>query len=475
MPAVPRSYRRTLVLLCTLFAIGYFITCVSETQVEWTQPVVPDHNQDLEKYVYVRPSHGLDDNSQYQAIDMPSVDPTQALRKVNQKYCGNDTCRFLLPMMITEQESKAQFHFRQLAFLSGRLDRIIVLPNVHSSHLGACRHYAFDYYYDHGWLDNNKDSFKYITMRDFLAWTKERQALEQLPTAQEISIELPGVTSTIPVANCMDQRFNMEGRPRYRFRLEDPENESRRKGDHAAILAKVLQDRNNPQVPDGLDVIHLYYDRRFGYIKDPRAEVPIDYHPRWHALADNIAAQLSPFVAVHWRMEMLEPVSNLVPCAHSLVKKISTIDQNASATKNVFLLTDYPHLLQAPGARPESMSFKQSELTANHHDAIRYLYEHVNVTLTTVLPTDKIPTDQLPMSNWNLVPVHHPTAPTDRSVLGIVDKLVAIRSDWFLYGKAGQCGKVSSFTRRIQYDRNQAYQQQKYHIVSLMDTFNLHA
>ncbi|KAI8072345.1 hypothetical protein BC940DRAFT_292368 [Gongronella butleri] len=388
-------------------------------------------------------------------------------KKKKKEDCSIDAF-FFSPL----SESKAQLHFRQLAFVAGKLDRIMVLPNVHSSHLGACRQYAFDYYYDLGWLDNNKDAFSYISMERFLAWTAARRAVQGgVPSAQEISIELPGNPSSLPTGNCLADQFDFSGRPRYDLALEDPESKARRKTNYLEVILSALSDKDNMHVPANLDVVHLYFDRRFAFMSDPRVHVPIDYHARWRALANDIAQQLHPYVAVHWRMEMLEPVSNMVPCAQALVEKIQGITNGMDAATNVFLLTDYPHLLQAPGARPESMSFKVADLHQDHHDAIKYLYDHVNVTLTTVLPQAKIPTDSLPPTNWNLLTVRHPSARTDRSVLGIIDKLVAIQADWFLYGHPMVCGKASSFTRRIQYDR--AQNPQAYQLIA--DTFNFHA
>ncbi|KAI8077733.1 uncharacterized protein BX664DRAFT_318312 [Halteromyces radiatus] len=433
------------------------------------------------QFDYIRPlEHSQQRADGHLEITRP-IPPPLTVQQINKKYCGYDQCRFILPIAITEQESKAQYHFRQLAFLSGKLKRTIVLPNVHSSHLGACRQHPFDFYYDYTWLDKNKQFFNYITMEQFQQWIQERHTVQAVPSGQEVFIEIDETYPHLAKStNCFQHLFDFTYRPRRRYQLEDPELESKRIGNYTEILLNALGDderrkdyqnnNNNKDIPD-LEVIHLFYDRRFGYIEEPQVEEPLGYHQRWTSLADQIAKQLQPFVAIHWRMERLEPVSNMQLCAEELVRKLDHIDD--SGKKNVFLLTDYPHLLTSPLAKPESMSFKLNELRPEHHDAIRYLYERTNVTLTTLQRQD-IPYDDLPKQNWNLIPVEAMSKPADKSILGIVDKLVAIRAQWFLYGQPGVCGKDSSFTRRIQYERITAYQHGDPNIMSPFDTFKLH-
>lgn len=70
----------------------------------------------------------------------------------------------MLPIFIMEQESKAQMHFRQLAFLSGMLNRTVVLPNVAGSRLGACLEHDFDFYYSSQWAVDHADYFSTISM-----------------------------------------------------------------------------------------------------------------------------------------------------------------------------------------------------------------------------------------------------------------------------------------------------------------------
>ncbi|ORY91388.1 hypothetical protein BCR43DRAFT_446508 [Syncephalastrum racemosum] len=382
-------------------------------------------------------------------------------RQIDQKFCGRDQCSFVLPVAITEQESKAQEHFRQLAFLSGKLDRTIVLPNVHSSHLGACRRFPFDFYYDHRWLHQNKRFFSYITMQDFRDWVAERRQAGTTPTSEDTYVEINANFHFLDKAdNCFHHLLDF-ALERRRLVLEDPEQFSRRESNYTQTLMNFLTSET--------DVISLFYDRRFGYIENPEVDEALPYHDRWHALADQIATQMSPFVAIHWRMERLDPVTNMVPCAEALVRKVDDLPEQ---DLKVFLLTDYPHLLNTSKAHPESMSFKLNELTSDHHDAIAYVYQHLDVTVTT-LQKDQIPYDELPKEHWNIIPVQPYARPPDMSVLGIVDKLVAMRAQYFLAGKPGVCGKQSSFTKRIMEERHQAHEAGDETVKVAMDIFSI--
>lgn len=370
-------------------------------------------------------------------------------------------------------ESKAQEHFRQLAFLAGKLGLTIVLPNVHSSHLGACRRFPFNFYYDHSWLEANKEFFDYITMEDFRDWISERQHEYGVPTSQEVYIDINENYHFLDKAkNCFKDQLDYSNWPTKRFTLEDPETFSKRVGNYTEILMKALQYDDQPGTPP--DVISLFYDRRFGYIENPEVSVPLSYNQRWVKIADHIAKDLQPFVAIHWRMERLEPVSNMLPCAESLVRKVQEIAAGQKEELKLFLLTDYPHLLNTSKATPESMSFKLEELTQYHHDAIRYVYERLDVYLTTLQRENSpIPYDELPASHWNIIPVPPFARPPDMSVLGIVDKLVAMRAQYFLAGEPAVCGKQSSFTTRIKDERQRAIAAGDENIRMDMDTFSL--
>ncbi|KAF7726879.1 hypothetical protein EC973_008386 [Apophysomyces ossiformis] len=458
--------RRYLLLVILLVIVYYSGIFTSHT-------VAPSTPQSVETQVvsgYVKPEEHDEAKPDY-IIDyglQKRIERETQRKRIDRKYCGRDRCQFVLPVAITEQAlrqkgmSKAQLHFRQIAFLSGKVGRTVVLPNVYLSHLGACRRYPFDFYYDDNWLKQNKRFFNYISLKDFKMWAEERRRADSLPSGQEVFFEISEDLAFLDkITNCMAPLF--ENEPRRRFQLDDPEGLPRREGrNYTQIFMDEL-------IKSDVDVVQLFYDRRFGYIEEPEADMPLAYHPRWHRIAEDIATKLQPFVAVHWRMERLEPLSNLMPCAQSLVKKVKGIESEQDI--KFFLLTDYPHLLNT--SEPESRSFKANELKLEHHEAIRHVYQHLDVTLTTLDRSDHPVVDHELPPSWHVYKVPAHVKPYDPGVLGIVDKLVAMRAQWFFAGKPGVCGRSSSFTSQIIYDRQAALEAGHPSLREAVDTFDL--
>ncbi|KAI8378356.1 hypothetical protein BD560DRAFT_325468 [Blakeslea trispora] len=405
------------------------------------EPNIPYVYPNRVKYSYRWPSSSSDKTQTYRDV-----------KHIDRAFCGQDQCRFILPVAITEQESKAQMHFRQLAFLAGQLNRTIVLPNVYQSHLGACLPYPFDFYYDPQWLEDHAHHFKYITMDKFKEWIEARHQASFVPTGQEIYIQGSQKSKLLKrIKNCLHDLFDFSQRPVVNYQFFDHARPPKDINLNQ-IMTSLLSDQaryHESALDEPVDVIHLYYDRRYMFLHHPQAAIPLSYHPRWTQTANQMAEQLKPFVAIHWRMERLEPVSNLLPCAKNLIHQV----QQKNHT-NVFLLTDYPHLLNN---RPESSSFRPNQLKPEHHQAIEYLYHHLNVSLTALEPMASN------VSGWHVMSVNttHPGLPSDKGVLGIVDKLVAMQAQSFFAGKPNVCAKASSFTARIRDSRRKTTKQTK--------------
>jgi hypothetical protein len=83
----------------------------------------------------------------------------------------------------------------------------------------------------------------------------------------------------------------------------------------------------------------FFYIYRFPFVHNPAAETPIPYSEQVTAQADAIAKELSPYWAVHWRTERVEPASNLVGCAHALVDYFNTRAPLMSALHNISATT----------------------------------------------------------------------------------------------------------------------------------------
>ncbi|KAI8344590.1 hypothetical protein BC941DRAFT_342653 [Chlamydoabsidia padenii] len=402
---------------------------------------------------------------------------------IDEKYCGGP-CRFILPVFIMEQESKAQMHFRQLAFMSGLVNRTVVLPNVGGSRLGACLDHDFEFYYSRKWAIEHQDHFQHITMTDFKQWLLERQAIDRPGTSQSMHIHVNLRDHAIEPDNCFatDQLLNMNGLHERRLYLNETANPLKRLYYEDAVkdfFLGIYRDADTgesvqDQITNKIEVLSVYYDRRFPFIHNPAAESPIPYSEHVTSHADSIANSLSPYWAVHWRTERVEPTSNLVDCAHALVDyfnvraPLMTTTRNHDQQPTLFLLTDYPHVFDEKDVeeaianngtsnkmKPASASFAPSSLTTHHHQAIQYVYQHLQVHVTDLdQPSSSLfATPVSPPANWTVVPIPYEIARHDPGWLGILDKLLAMRADGFLAGAPGVCGRKSSFTNQIMNER----------------------
>lgn len=184
---------------------------------------------------------------------------------------------------------------------------------------------------------------------------------------------------------------------------------------------------------------------------------------------------MAPYWAIHWRTERVEPAENLIGCAESLVsllkshfKTLASASSSSSPTTTpaIFLLTDYPHVFSqeaieeaienntTDSLNPASASFSAHYFTRYHHQAIQYLYENLPIHVTSLVDDQNENRDgedddmHLP-SNWTVISVSASLSGNDSGILGILDKLLAIRSDLFIAGRPGVCARKSSFTTRI--------------------------
>ncbi|ORZ14642.1 hypothetical protein BCR42DRAFT_452388 [Absidia repens] len=458
--------------------------------------------------------HSLHDPSNWLSPTMYDKDDNQDLvlkrKLIDEKYCGGP-CRFILPLFIMEQESKAQMHFRQLAFMSGLVNRTVVLPNVGGSRLGACLDNDFEFYYSRSWAVKNQDHFQHITMNDFRQWLLERQAIDRPGTSQSMHIHVNLRGHAVEPNNCFASQhlLNMNGLPERRLYLNETANPLKRLYYEDAVkdfFLGVYRDAESgesvqDEITDKIEVLSVYYDRRFPFVHNPAAETPIPYSEQVTSQADAIAKELSPYWAVHWRTERVEPASNLVGCAHALVDYFDTRAPLLSALHNItstsmeeddddddksnldkelqhhqqqqkqptlFLLTDYPHVFDEKDVdeaianngttkkmKPASASFSPNSLTISHHQAIQYVYKHLQVHVTHLAEQSPSATSSAssPPANWTVVPIPYDIAKHDPGWLGILDKLLAMRADGFLAGQPSVCGRKSSFTNQIMNQR----------------------
>lgn len=462
-----------------------------------------------------RKGQGMDSDSPPVVAQIPDVlrlDPLAPARPakvpadiLDDDYCPTRPgapCAFLVPAWLGEQETKAQMHLYQLGLLALSLNRTLVLPNVAKSRLSCCYHNPFSFYYAADALDQL--GVRTISQAEFVEWSEKR---DPAPSAQVVSmvgakatylagaIEIDSASDPTLVPNKPTRNLCLKA-PKTRLdfsghsplAIYPPEGYHRSEAGRLGFGESVVNTLSSPEVggkssrasasrdaPYELpNVLAFNYELRFPIMAPsvvslvlPSVPPPLPfahfpYSPVWTDLASNVAASLSPFIAIHWRTETLAP-PNLAPCASSLLRKLSLLKSRYPSIKNVYLATDYP--IEDPSGIAHSGTFAKV-VTEQHHQAFRaflksFEKEAKGLSLTTfareqgrvVLP-DALREALATASAEAGKPVG--LGELDAGLMGIVDKAVAMRAEVFLTGFAGVgkeaalgCAKVSSFTSQI--------------------------
>ncbi|KAH6913618.1 hypothetical protein BKA70DRAFT_1097153, partial [Coprinopsis sp. MPI-PUGE-AT-0042] len=140
----------------------------------------------------------------------------------------NKPCKFLFPLRIAEQESKARLHFAQILHLGRELDRIVVLPNVAKSRMGACFKWPFGVYYDVGGNEDadgaqedgaeggseevetggTETKLRVITMDGFRLWAEQEASKRGTP----LKAQLVSFSTALP-PSLIDEVEELEQQP----------------------------------------------------------------------------------------------------------------------------------------------------------------------------------------------------------------------------------------------------------------------
>lgn len=481
--------------------------------------------------------------------------------KLDREYCPHqpEGCKFLLPAWLGEQETKAQMHLYQLGLVSIALNRTLVLPNVSKSRLMACASQPFEFYYDSNSLEEL--GIPTISFQRFSEWSSKRSemptsqivavvspsndwsagALEVDPTIEPSSIpHLPkrklcleppkaylNFTSYSPITIYPPSNWHKQVETRYHFGESLINTLSSFTVLRKSIRTYVTRGRltrwfsKSPPQPNMLsypDVLVFNYELRYPIlhheqmqnlvshwrhsvnhpsIKDLQDFRHFPYSPIWTDLAMQVVANISPFIAIHWRQETL-PSEIIGPCGIALIDELEHLlltKTNYDQVKTVYLATDYPieDLENGwDGAVAHSGTFGKL-LTEEHHSAMRdfliqfkkRLTDPLDIRLTTfskeqaglklspelmqAISPSSSDTSLAAINDRNGRPrkknvqVKIPTsgldlAELDIGLFGIIDKTVAMHAEVFLTGlpwsngkevQAKACAKESSFTKQI--------------------------
>lgn len=449
-----------------------------------------------------------------EAIRIRSLVPREQLDPL---FCPSqpEGCKFLLAAWIGEQETKAQMHLYQLGLLARSLGRILVLPNVSKSRMFSCAKQPFDYYYAPDALDAL--GIPSITSAQLAEWSSRRELAPTAQVASVVNAKANGPAEALEV-DPQSEGMTVPTAPKRKLCLERPRTQldftrfspvtayapvgyHRNPVSRAAfgeslvqtLLSRQLLDRawrgsakdkqvyspadNGPasSIPSP-DVLVVNWELRFPVLTPEKVESRSDitvheqsrailpfshfpYAPAWTSLGLQLAASLSPFVAIHWRQETL-PASVIGQCGAALVDKLVTLlTEEHPDIKTVYLATDYPidDLRNGrDGVAARSGTFGRL-LTEEHHSAMSSFLQKFETELTEARG---IRLATLESEQDKLMPAGQSTsadiADMDAGIVGIIDKTVAIHAQVFLTGEAlmaatagTACGKFSSFTRQI--------------------------
>ncbi|KAH9481068.1 hypothetical protein JR316_0005587 [Psilocybe cubensis] len=438
--------------------------------------------------------------------------PPQALASDEPAICDSSghprPCRFLLPLRIAEQESKARMHITQLAELARRLNRTLVLPNVGKSKIGACFRWPFSVYYepssinlDDAWragvdavVDDAHDKGKesYVELESFHAWmesyarNKRRESLKSQLVSIAPTILSSGLRDETIYANtdvavhaystfgawerdlpgCFSTKFHhlrLETRPIYIYPItaaQPAKKDGRDKflGDSIVDALSTISSGTSGEPP----VLVVNWDMRYPVFAPPpphatiinkNAYSSLQYSAKMHDLAKQYAPA-GPYLAIQWRMETVD-VHLLQDCAHALVDVLVRVLHDPSLSENVttvWFATDYPYPIARrtkAGSRPPMISAKSGtfrDFDILHENAIEILRKAF----------DK----QGELHEWKLTDfaeaIENDSKPQnellhDTGVLGILDKLVSTNAAIFVSGSS-RCSRkrcVSDLTSSL--------------------------
>ncbi|GAA5845455.1 hypothetical protein JCM9279_003038 [Rhodotorula babjevae] len=261
-----------------------------------------------------------------------------------------EKARFLVPVMVAEQESRAQHHLVQLSRLAATLNRTLVLPNFTTSRFRTCGSTSFADIYDPASFAQYTappEAAEPVLQRDFERWLAEgperrtaraiRLSIAASPEelAGKLGVFYPDGPIPSGRATCLDYaRLDFGDRDRL-VAVEEW---------HPATDALVRSLERLNAEDDDVEVLLVDWDLRGPFLGVEGDEILVEafqYAQPWHTLAAAVAGTLGEAVGVHWRTETVQARS-LGPCGEGLVEALVGLKERHRALESVYLALDYP-------------------------------------------------------------------------------------------------------------------------------------
>ncbi|KIP06272.1 hypothetical protein PHLGIDRAFT_466911 [Phlebiopsis gigantea 11061_1 CR5-6] len=429
----------------------------------------------------------------------PSSDATRVgvtNSAIDSQFCsGGQQCRILLPLWIGEQESRGRMHLTQLVQLAASLNRTFVLPNVGKSRLGTCGKWSFEAYYNTGSIakqlkEVSGGTGRVMLMDDFRTWLDMRPdspSGQMVFFQEDLSLTPEGTLlasdeglslfvdhaplqladGRLKNAYCMKTKYRGLSLNEYHplsLYLTAPDPIFPAATASGDVLSSLLKQsytaqqslENTSAAISEPDVLVVHWDLRHMPFT-PTSPLPaLEYSEKLWQMARRLTSAHGPYLAVHWRMETVEPAV-LPDCAEALVDTLSTLLADptlAAGVRTVWLATDVPWsgstaaadaLVRSPAQR--SNTFKA--FTDDHFEAIAI----VKAAFASEGPLEAWrltglgeQIQRLRMANKadDMVLAHEDDLGMlweDSGIWGILDKTAAMDSALFVSGARG-CGRV---------------------------------
>ncbi|KAF7374334.1 Indoleamine 2,3-dioxygenase [Mycena sanguinolenta] len=390
-------------------------------------------------------------------------------------------CRFLLPLRIGEQESKARIHLMEIMQLAQRLNRTLVLPNVGKSRVGACFKFSLETYYDVQRLTDELELGPTIVKLDvFRRWVKARAPSAQLvflsakpdsqPTVAEV-ITTPFYNEDVsiragPFGASEDQFACLARFSGLRLDAHAPLHiHLKAHAQDHSIAASIVDALTRPDVQaiaaaaatHPLSLSDTEYDS--AATLDPTVLI-VDWDLR-HPIFPSVATLPSP-PALHYAPHLHALAAALAPArtVHD-----GPLAHGVHGVRGVWFASDYPYAVhRTPGvdfgslsavarmpSKAKSGTFR--DVGPLHAEAVGIFgdafeaggelegWEVVELTEERIAALDDAHGD----SERELL--------EDAGVRGIVDKIIGTRATLFVSGASPGCARASSFTRQIVNER----------------------
>lgn len=360
--------------------------------------------------------------------------------------CSLNLVKLTQRYRIGEQESKAIRHVYQLGLLALKTNRTLVLPPMWKSRFGTCYRNPFSYYYHDKAL--SRYGIPSTTFESFQSWTSLRftrpaariyEVLSSIGEQHRSSRVLQHIAISESIDNISKGKRNHclnDKAPRVTFGSSAISIYPLEMKWHLKQAAAVglANDLVTLLKEESEDVVAVTWELRYPLFP-VSANLHLEYAPRWAELAQLMANNIAPFIAIHWRMETV-PVRHMQACAFGLVSTITSIlhrnlessfDGAQGDITTVYLATDYP--LEGVAAVAHSGTFK--DVNEAHHSAVNILKNAFSAGgLLSSLQLTSLG-NEISRNKHKSVPHYQEMDP---GLKGILDKMVVSRADWFIGG-----------------------------------------